>query len=60
MFWVGTGNYFDIDLSAKAVTKLLGYRRDKILVAFEVYDSNGIFIVDERVEIKTKLPEKTS
>ena len=57
---VGTGSYFDLDLSAMAVSKLFGYRRDKIHVAFEVYDSNGIFIVDERVEIKTKLPEKTS
>ena len=50
------GNDVDVDISPGEVSKLFGYRRDNIDVAFEVYDSNGILITDERVEIKTKLP----
>lgn len=39
---------------------MFGYRRENIELSFEVYDSDGILVYDDRIEIKTKLPEKTS
>ena len=39
---------------------MFGYRRENIELSFEVYNSDGILVYDDRVEIKTKLPEKTS
>ena len=39
---------------------MFGYRRESIELSFELYDSNSILVYDDRFEIKTKLPEKTS
>ena len=39
---------------------MFGYKRENIELSLEVYDSDGILVYDDRVEIKTKLPEKSS
>lgn len=60
VFLIGTGDSFDVQITASQVSRLFGYKRESIDLSFGVYDSNGILVTDKRVEIKTKLPQTTS
>ena len=60
VFKIGTGDSFEVQITASQVSRLFGYKRESIDLSLGAYDSNGVLVADQKVELKTKVPQITS